>query len=245
MVNPDASGHEVPITLLTSPYFLSDPGHGWTDVDEQLGFDLNTGKRNGGFVRNFAEQLARQSTRSRDVETLSPRGGRHLHVHAVGERRDLGAVRAHDGAAGVEVGAARVGLGDHTPGGPAVRVGRHRGQQRGRFVRVRARRAQPALVRRPQLLGHEPLRRPAHVLDDRDLPEPRRGRRLDHGPLRPDVGADVRLPSPSAPRSATAGSRRSRPTPSPIASTHSPAAQAASRPPRPDRAWRATHRRTR
>jgi phospholipase C len=63
MSNPDASGGRVPINALGHTFFLTDPGHGWTDVTEQLEFDITTGKTNGGFVRNFAKMCAVESTR--------------------------------------------------------------------------------------------------------------------------------------------------------------------------------------
>jgi phospholipase C len=52
-----------PVHHLTATQFLSDPGHGWRDVKAQLTADTKAGlASNGGFIKNFAQQLANQQS---------------------------------------------------------------------------------------------------------------------------------------------------------------------------------------
>lgn len=76
MSNPGPAG-PVPISPLDSQtFFQTDPGHGWTDVTEQLEFDVATGRSNSGFVRNFATMRVAESIRQLiDKEEADPDRG--------------------------------------------------------------------------------------------------------------------------------------------------------------------------
>ncbi len=84
--NRDAAGTKYPSTRLATTNFITDPGHGWTDVagalpgnppsttPYQLNGDSGAGlPSNGGFVQNFAVQIAASRPQPpHDWTTLAP-----------------------------------------------------------------------------------------------------------------------------------------------------------------------------
>lgn len=84
--NHDVAGNNYPVKKLLTTNFITDPGHGWTDVagtppgqpkittPYQLSGDSGAGlATNAGFVQNFAQQIAASSPQPpHDIITLAP-----------------------------------------------------------------------------------------------------------------------------------------------------------------------------
>ena len=92
--NRDAAGTKYPSTRLATTNFITDPGHGWTDVagalpgnppsttPYQLNGDSGAGlPSNGGFVQNFAVQIA--ASRPQPPHDLDDPGAGRIAHHPV------------------------------------------------------------------------------------------------------------------------------------------------------------------
>ncbi len=64
--NQDVAGTPIPVHHLGTTTIGHDPGHGWTDVDEQLSKDAS-GRPNAGFVKNYIRQLTSPTTLDRPM----------------------------------------------------------------------------------------------------------------------------------------------------------------------------------